>query len=374
MSKTPDLDTYNLKTSQGAEISSPSLPYEPPMPRSRDARIALIGAGGISGAHLDAYRAAGFNVVAICSPTLGNAIHKRDAYFPGAEVTDDVEATLSRSDIDVVDLTPHPAARLPLIEAALNAGKHVLSQKPFVLDLRDGERLVALAEARGLVLAVNQNGRFAPHLSWMREAVRAGTIGKVHSCHATMHWDHGWTAGTPFEDLDDLILYDYAVHWFDFLASIIGPGPCKVFATTARAAGQKVRPPLLAEVLVSFEGGQSALIFDGATPFGAEHRTIVTGSEGTIISRGPDPGTQEVTLATAAGVAHPRLEGSWFKEGFIGTMGALLAAIETGNPPLNDARSNLDALALVFAAVASSRRAVPVVAGTVRSLAAAQDR
>ena len=374
MTGTPDLETYSLKSAAAAEIPAPDLPYEPPMPKDKSAGIGLIGAGGISGAHLEAYRSAGFNLRVICSPTLGNAIKRRDVYFPDAEATDDVAGTIARTDIDVVDLTPHALERQPLIETALRAGKHVLSQKPFVLDLDDGARLVDLAESRGLVLAVNQNGRFAPHLSWIREAVRARLVGEVHSCHTSIHWDHGWTAGTPFEAIDDLNLYDYAVHWFDFLTSIIGGRANMVFATTTRAAGQKARPSLLAEALVGFDGGQSALVFDGATRFGAEHRTVVTGSAGMVIARGPDPSTQEVTLTTKAGLSRPQLEGTWVKEGFMGTMGAVLQAIETGTPPLNDARGNLEALALVFAAIASSHCSEPIVPGTIRSLSAAQRR
>ena len=117
----------------------------------------------------------------------------------------------------MVDITPHPAERVPLIEAALKAGKHVLSQKPFVLDLDTGERLADLADKKGVKLAVNQNGRWAPHLAYMREAVRAGLIGDVSPCHIGIHWDHSWIVGTPFEEIDDLILFDFAMHWFDFL-------------------------------------------------------------------------------------------------------------------------------------------------------------
>ena len=79
-----------------------------------------------------------------------------------------------------------------------------------------------------------------------------------------------------------------------------------------------------------------------------------------------------MTLTTAAGVARPRLEGTWFREGFIGTMGELLTAVEDGREPLNGARGNLDALALVFAAIASAARGVPVAPGEVRSLAEAR--
>ena len=185
----------------------------------------------------------------------------------------------------------------------------------------------------------------------------------MQSCHIGMHWDHGWIKGTPFEEIDDLVFYDFAIHWFDFLVSLIGDRATSVFATRARARGQSVRPPLLAQALVAFDGGQAALLFDGATRFGAEDRTIVSGSAGTLTSRGPDLSNQEVTLTTAAGVARPKLEGTWFKEGFRGTMGALLKAVEDGTQPENAARRNLDALALVFAAIASARRQRPGDAG-----------
>jgi len=372
MSEEPDLDAYSLKSAKAAEVAAPDLPYRPPMPRSYRPRIALVGAGGISAAHLGAYRSAGFDVAVICNRTLAKAKARRDEFFPDAEATDDIGLTLERDDIAVVDLTPHPGPRLAMIETALKSGKHVLSQKPFVLDLDAGSRLADLADEKGVLLAVNQNGRWAPHLSWMREAVHAGLIGGVQSCTVTIHWNHGWIGGSSFEDIDDLILYDFAVHWFDFLASLIGGAATSVFATTVRGKGQSVRPPLLAEAMVAFDGGQAALVFGGSTRFGAEDRTVVVGTDGTLHSRGPDLTTQEVTLATAAGVARPTLEGTWFKEGFAGTMGALLKAVENGTRPLSDGRRNLDALALVFAAIASAERGVGVVPGKVRSLAKAR--
>jgi predicted dehydrogenase len=372
MSEGADLDAYSLKSAKAAEVAAPDLPYQPPMPRAYRPRIALVGAGGISAAHLGAYRSAGFDVAVICNRTLARAEARRDEFFPQAEATDDVDRTLQRDDIAVLDLTPHPGPRLAMIETALKSGKHVLSQKPFVLDLDAGARLADLADEKGLVLAVNQNGRWAPHLSWMREAVRAGLIGEIQSCAVTIHWNHGWIAGSSFEDIDDLILYDFAVHWFDFLASLISGAATSVFAMTARGKGQSVRPPLLAEALVAFDGGQAALVFEGSTRYGAEDRTVVVGAEGTLNSCGPDLTDQRVTLATASGVARPELDGTWFKEGFAGTMGALLKAVEDGSRPLNDARRNLDALALVFAAIASASRGTPVVPGTVRSLTEAR--
>jgi predicted dehydrogenase len=364
-------EAYSLTASVAADIPAPVLPYEPPMPQGR-LPIGLVGAGGISAAHLDAYRTAGFDVRVICNRTLSRAVERRDAFFPQAEATDDIAATLSRPDIAVLDITPHPAERTPLIEAALLSGKHVLSQKPFVLDLDTGARLCDLAEDKGLVLAVNQNGRWSPHMSYMREAVRAGLIGQVQSVHLSVHWDHSWIRGTSFERIEDLILYDFAIHWFDFLTSLIGPAATNVMATRARAGGQDVAAPLLSQTIVEFPGGQAALLFDAATRFGPQDRSIITGTLGTLAAHGPDLGHQTVTLATAAGLARPALTGTWFNDGFRGTMGALLCAAETGQPPLNGARANLDSLALAFAAIAAARRGTAVRPGSIRSLAQAQ--
>jgi len=365
----PDADTYALKSATLAEFPAPALPYQPPMPRAYRPRIGVIGAGGIVSAHLDAYRTAGWEVAAICNRSIGKAQAKAVEFAPKARVTDCWQDVLSDPGIDVVDITPHPADRLPILEAALKAGKHVLSQKPFVLDLAEGRRLVALARQNGVKLAVNQNGRWAPRLAWMREAVRAGLVGEVISAHISIHWNHGWIAGTPFERIEDLILYDFGIHWFDFLRSVIGPRAQSVFATAARASGQTAKAPLLAQVLVQIEGGQASLVFDGGTPHGPRDTTFIAGTKGSLQSDGPDLGQQSVTLTTAARIARPRLQGTWFNDGFRGAMGALLVAIEDDSEPANGAEENLDSLALAFAAIQSRRRGEPVRPGTAEKLA-----
>jgi predicted dehydrogenase len=364
----PDADSYALKSAVLAEVPAPDLPYQPPMPRSYRPRIGVIGAGGIVGAHLDAYRTAGWEVAAICNRSLGKAQAKAAEFAPLARVTDRWQDLLDDPTIDVVDITPHPADRLPIIKAALRAGKHVLSQKPFVLDLAEGRRLVALAREHGVKLAVNQNGRWAPHLAYLREAVRAGLIGDVISAHVSIHWNHGWIAGTEFERIEDLILYDFGIHWFDFLRSITGRRVQSVYAMAGSATGQAAKVPLLAQVLVQMEGGQASLVFDGATPFGSRDTTYIAGTKGSLQSDGPDLGQQTVTLTTAAGIARPQLSGTWFNDGFRGAMGALLVAIEGDTEPANGAEENLESLALAFAAIQSRRTGREVAVGAVRAI------
>ena len=365
----PGESDYALASASVAEVEAPALAYRPPQPRSYRPKIALIGAGGISFAHLDAYRKMGWDVAAVCSRSEASAAKRRDEFFPDAEATTDFKALLGRDNIKIFDITPHPAERVPLVEAALCAGKHVLSQKPFVRDLDTGERLADLAQANGVKLAVNQNGRWAPHFAWMREAVRTGQIGRLISCHCGVHWDHSWIKGTPFERVDDLIFFDFAIHWFDFLASLIGGRATHVFATKTRAAEQTVMPPLLAQALVSFTGGHASLVFDAAAPFGPRDATYLAGTRGSLTSEGADLGNQAVTLFTSEGRARPQLEGTWFNDGFAGAMGELLLAIEENREPLNGARGNLNSLAICFAAIASARSGQPVAVGNARGLA-----
>jgi predicted dehydrogenase len=365
-----DQDRYALVTEKAREVAAPDLRYRPRDTGEYRPGIGLIGAGGITVSHLDAYKRAGYRVLAISNPTLAKAAARRDAFYPNARISTDHETVLACPGVEVVDIATHPAQRVALIEAAIDAGKHVLSQKPFVLDLDVGERLCDRAAERGVRLAINQNGRWAPHLAYMREAVIAGLIGEVIGVHVAIHWDHTWIKGTPFEQIDDLIFYDFAIHWFDFLASLIRRRATSVFATRGFAAGQTVRPSMLAQALVSFEGGQASLVFDAHTRHGPLDATFVAGTKGSLSSIGPNLQEQAVTLHTEAGAARPALIGSWFNDGFHGTMAELLSSVEEHREPSNNGRDNLLSLALAFAAIDSSRTGVARSVGSVRRLAA----
>jgi predicted dehydrogenase len=367
----PDDDDYGLSPAKEiVEIDPPAVDYKPPRPERYHPKIGLIGTGGISEFHLKNYRACGYEVAALASRTRAKAEARRDQFYPAADVYDDHRAILERDDIDVVDVTPHPSDRLPILREAIEAGKHVLSQKPFVLDLADGEELVALAEAKGVKLAVNQNGRWAPHFSYLRQAVAAGLIGRVTSLDFSLQWDQTWIKGTSeFENIHHLILFDFAVHWFDIATCIMaGQTPSRVTASAIRYDEQVYRPPALAAAIVEYPGAQVRMSFNAHTTLGEEDVTTVVGTKGTLRSRGPglnDQPGMEVYLE--AGRCRVPLESCWFEAGFQGTMGELLCAIEADREPNHSAKSNLKSLELCFAALASADRGEPVEVGSVRT-------
>ena len=97
----------------------------------------------------------------------------------------------------------------------------MLSQKPLALDLDLAERLADLADQNRVRLAVNQNGRWAPHFAYARAVVEAGILGEIGSVDFDLAFDHSWTIGTPFENIHHLLLYDFGVHWFDLAACFL---------------------------------------------------------------------------------------------------------------------------------------------------------
>jgi predicted dehydrogenase len=339
----------------GRSFPAPKLPYEPPKPRRYRPRIGLIGCGGITASHLRAYREAGWQVVALCDRVTNAAEARRAEFYPGARTFTDYRELLELSEIDVVDVALHPAPRIAAIEESLKAGKHVLSQKPFALELRVAKRLGALARRRGLKLAVNQNGRWAPYFSYMNQAIRAGLIGEVQTVSMHLNWDHTWIKGTPFEKVRQVVLYDFGIHWFDMVGQFFGGRRARsVFAANTKAFHQTIQPPMVASATVTFMGGIASLTFDAHSRFGARESILVTGSEGTLRANGDVCAAHDVELITKRGTAHPTLKGKWFDDGFRGAMGELLCAIEQDRQPANSAASVLPSLEICFAAVKSA--------------------
>ena len=347
------------------------MPYLPRSPRNYSPGIALVGCGGITKYHLQAYAAAKFRVVALCDVVREAAEKRRDEYFPEAAVFTDYRELLDArrtSKSSTSRRIPRSASRSS--PTASRPEKHVLSQKPFVLDLDEGERLADLADKHGVLLAVNQNARWAPHFSYIREAVKAGLVGEVASVHCGVHWDHSWVRGTAFERVYHLILYDFAIHWFDLLATLMGEqrptagvrldGEVADAGHHAGAAGPGRRS--------STPARRRRSCSTATRQFGPHDHVYVAGTHGTLRSFGPSVNRQTVELIRDGGAYRPELVGSWFPDGFHGTMGELLCAIEERREPSHSARGNLRSLELCFAAVASAMRHEPVEPGSVRKL------
>lgn len=346
----------------------PKLDYRARGPR-RPARhkLGLIGCGAISQYHLQAARHFGVEVVALADINLAAAQSRRDQFFPRADIYTDHRELLARADVTAVEIVTHTAVRGPQIHDALRAGKHVLSQKPFTFDLAEGRKLAALAARKNLRLAVNQNGRWAPQFAALLAAIRAGLLGDIHTLDLVVEWDHTWIRGGKFAELHHAILSDFAIHWFDLVANVFaGRRACHVFANAVPAPHQDLAPPMLAHAVVNFGDGLATLGFSAYQTFAPHEYLCCVGSKGTLRGAGNVCGIDTLDLTTRTGTVRLPLEGTWFDDGFRGTLGEFLRSIEENREPSISARNNLRSLELCFAALASADTGQPVRPGRAR--------
>ncbi len=347
----------------------PKLDYRPRGPRRpRQHKFGMIGCGAISAFHLTAAKSFGIEIVALADIDLEAAKKRRDEFAPKAAVYADYRELLARDDITIVDIATHTAVRQGQIEDALRARKHTLSQKPFTFDIDAGKRLVKLAKKNRVQLGVNQNARWAPHFSALLGAVRAGLLGDIHTLDMAMQWDHTWVRGSKFAELHHLILSDFAIHWFDIAAQTFGDRRARtVFANSVKAPNQDLKIPMLSNVAVNFGDGLATIAFSAYNTLDPQSESLCcVGSKGVLRGAGPLYSLPALDLITKKGTVKIPLEGKWFPDGFRGTLGEFLRAIEEDRESTINAANNLRSLELCFAALASADTGQPQVPGKVK--------
>lgn len=147
----------------------------------------IIGTGGIARAFADDIAFLSDHVVvAVGSRTLENA-ESFVKTIPGAKAHGSYDALINDADIDAIYVaTPHPSHKENVI-AALNAKKPVLCEKPFAVNARQAQEMVAAAKANDVALMEAMWARFLPHYGKIREIVASGVLGQI----TTIHADHG---------------------------------------------------------------------------------------------------------------------------------------------------------------------------------------
>jgi scyllo-inositol 2-dehydrogenase (NADP+) len=188
-------------------------------------RTTLVGLGKMGLSHLAVLRShPDLDVVGICD----SAGYVRDvlAKYTGLQCYDDFDRMLAESKPEAVVVAVPSKLHAPIVEKALAAGAHVFCEKPFVLDVHDGERLVALAESRQLVTQVGYHCRFVGAFREAARIVASGALGRVHHVRAEAYGpvvlrEKGSTwRGVKSEGGG--ALYDYACHAIDLVNFIAG--------------------------------------------------------------------------------------------------------------------------------------------------------
>jgi scyllo-inositol 2-dehydrogenase (NADP+) len=141
---------------------------------------------------------------------------------PHYERAEGVEQLSVRGDVDAVTCGTAPFAHHRVIRSALDAGKHVLTEKPFTMTLEEGEELATLARERGLVLAVVHNFQFARSVRRVRKWMAEGKLGRVRAIWALQLSNPARRLPTWFDELPGGLFYDESPHLIYMARALAG--------------------------------------------------------------------------------------------------------------------------------------------------------
>jgi predicted dehydrogenase len=277
--------------------------------------IGIIGVGFGAQVHVPAFRSEGWDVAAICSRTREKAQKAADeAGIPGV-YTDPMEL-IRRDDLAAVAIITPPGSHHRLSIAALNAGKHVLCEKPFALDAKQAEEMVTAAESSGKTAMVAHEFRHTPQRAYIRQLLAEDYIGKFQLCTLELFLDRyvspeprplTWQA---YKSEGGGLLGALGSHyidglrfWFGEVASVTGwlAGLRPDMVDTATGKIVKAETDDTFSFTVTFKnGGTATMISSFAVTPARGAKIAVMGERGTLIAEHPGPNPLENGVVVAS--------------------------------------------------------------------------
>ena len=220
-------------------------------------RLGVIGAGGFGLFALQQFtQVPGVQLVGM-SGTFREAARAVASRF-GIENIEDTAYLLRRDDVDLVYIATPPALHHPQALAALEAGKHVIVEKPLAVTLRQADELIEVARAGGRLVVANLMQRYNPLFDQVRQLIESRILGEVlHGTFENYASDENLPEGHWFWDraMSGGILVEHGVHFFDLFDGWLGPG-------RVEAAQVGIRPgsPIEEHVQAQARYGESVLV------------------------------------------------------------------------------------------------------------------
>jgi predicted dehydrogenase len=287
-----------------------------------------------------------------------------DLDLPEEGVFASLEEALARVAADAALVVVPLAAHVPVTRQALEAGLHVLVEKPFAATLEQARDLAELAKARQRVLMVNQNYRWFPAPALARRLLHEGALGDLIACYLDFHLYFG--TGYRYFFLEEPLLSDMAIHHFDALRFVLDDEPVEVSCHSWPGPGTPFagHPAAVATMrfakgtVVSYRG--SWLTHGPGTPYGGRWR--LDGTHGTVefSFRGAFDDREKLDRLTLyradAPPEIPKLPAMPYKDRK-GALHTFARWVRDGSPPegSSTATDNLKSLGLMLAAIRSAR-------------------
>jgi predicted dehydrogenase len=284
-----------------------------------------------------------------------------------------LEAALEATRPDAVLNTTTLPGHAPISTAALEAGAHVLVEKPFTDSLDCAKELVELAAAKGRTLMVSQNYRFFPAVRTVAQFVREGSLGDLYQVAIDFRRND---PSPPFPRRrhhvadEQPLLIDMAIHHYDLLRLILAGEAESVSCAVSNPAWSGFHGPPAAIGSILFENGVSVsyrgswISAANQTAWAGEWRMEFERGHLSFTSRGEDNVLlDKVVVKPRRGKARKLELPTLAHIDRAGALAEFASALRAGREPETSGRNNLGTIALMAAAVESAGRGqwVPVV-------------
>lgn len=271
-------------------LSFKSNCYESEMYMSdANVRIGLIGAGRIgivhSGSIVDTK---GADLVWVCDPFVENAERLGQQY--GAKVSADPLEVINSGEVDAILIASPTPTHVDLINAGLDAGLHIMCEKPIDLDIARVESLRDKANNSGKIVSLGFNRRYHPEFEEINRRVLAGEIGKLEQLVITSR-DPG-PAPRAYIAVSGGIFRDMTIHDFDMARYFI-PKIVEVSAVGANSFSDDIKAENdFDSVSVTMKGANEeivTIINSRRAVYGYDQRLEAFGSDGMLIASNATP-------------------------------------------------------------------------------------
>lgn len=270
---------------------------------STNRRIGVIGVGFGALIYVPGLRSEGWEISAICSRSREKVAKIADTAGITSVYTDPLEM-IRRDDLDAIAITSPPSTHRDLAIAALEAGKHVLCEKPFALNAQQAAEMRDAAQRSGLTAMVDHEFRYSPQRAYIKELLVNNYIGNFRLCTAELFLDRyvseqprpltwlssrsegGGTLGALGSHYIDAFR-----HWFGDIATVSAQLASFRPEVVNTATGEIVKAETEDTFLftLTFRGGGIATMSASfaVTPMRGG-RIVIMGENGTLIAEQPE--------------------------------------------------------------------------------------
>ncbi len=231
------------------------------MKKFSEIKAGVVGVGFIGLAHIEALRRIGVNVVGVVGSS-PERMAKKSAELDLPPVYASVEDLAADPEIDVIHIASPNAAHYDQVVTCLEAGKHVVCEKPLAVTSEQSADLVKRANEQGVIHAVCFNLRFYAHVLQARSMVGSGSLGDVRFVTGRYFQDWllqptDWNWRLIPEDAGELrSVGDIGSHWLDLARFISGNRVTEVMADLHTFVTVRLRPGGPVETFATIQDGE----------------------------------------------------------------------------------------------------------------------